>query len=146
MALKLFIFFGDASCRCGMTWRARHTGREKKPKVPLRIGIGQARLRVPGPPASDSARPRRAPSMASTREPSKGSRPFHLPNPPPESALLLPNPPFGAAQAAFLTLSFWARRCSRYFLMSAFGRSLCFAQTIPKTGAARFEQPGTGQS
>ena len=36
-----------------------------------------------------------------------------------------------------------ARRASRYFLISAFGRSLCLAQTIPNTGAARFEQQQT---
>ena len=43
-------------------------------------------------------------------------------------------------------LAFFARRASRYFLIVAFGRSLCLAQTIPKTGAALLEQPGTGQS
>ena len=46
----------------------------------------------------------------------------------------------------FLAAAFLARRCSRYFLIFAFGRSLCFAQTIPNTGAARLEQPGTGHS
>ena len=49
-----------------------------------------------------------------------------------------------AAYLAFL--AFFARRASRYFLIVAFGRSLCLAQTIPKTGAALLEQPGTGQS
>lgn len=42
--------------------------------------------------------------------------------------------------------SFAARRASRYFLIFAFGRPLCSEQTIPNTGAARFLQPGTGQS
>jgi hypothetical protein len=49
-----------------------------------------------------------------------------------------------AAYLAFL--AFFARRASRYFLIVAFGRSLCLEQTIPKTGAALLEQPGTGQS
>jgi hypothetical protein len=43
-------------------------------------------------------------------------------------------------------LSFFARRASRYFLMRLFFTSLCFAQTMPKTGAAGFLQPGMGQS
>src|SRR4029079_7978764 len=42
--------------------------------------------------------------------------------------------------------SFFARRASRNFLILALGRSLCFAQTIPKTGAAGFLQPGTGHN
>ena len=53
-------------------------------------------------------------------------------------------PDYVAAYLAFL--AFFARRASRYFLIVAFGRSLCLAQTIPKTGAALLEQPGTGQS
>lgn len=52
----------------------------------------------------------------------------------------------GPAPTYLAFFSFFARRASRYFLIAAFGRSLCFAQTIPKTGAARFVQPGTGQS
>ena len=52
-----------------------------------------------------------------------------------------------ARSASYLAfLAFFARRASRYFLIVAFGRSLCLAQTIPKTGAALLEQPGTGQS
>ena len=49
-------------------------------------------------------------------------------------------------QPFFFAFAFWALRASRYFLISALGRSLCLAQTIPKTGAARLLQPGTGQS
>lgn len=45
--------------------------------------------------------------------------------------------------AAFIFLS---RRASRYFLMVAFERALCFPQTIPKIGAAGFLHPGTGHS
>lgn len=41
---------------------------------------------------------------------------------------------------------FASRRASRYFLILVLGTSLCFAQTIPKIGAAGFLQPGTGQS
>jgi hypothetical protein len=44
------------------------------------------------------------------------------------------------------TLSFLALRASRYFLIFDLATSLCFEQTIPKTGAAGFLQPGTGQS
>lgn len=51
---------------------------------------------------------------------------------------------FGGALPA--AASFFARRASRYFLIFAFGKSLCLAQTIPKIGAAGFLQPGTGQS
>ena len=56
--------------------------------------------------------------------------------------------PSGNSPPAYLAcfFTFFARRASRYFLIVAFGRSLCFAQTIPKTGAARLAQPGTGQS
>src|SRR5262249_41078049 len=35
---------------------------------------------------------------------------------------------------------------SRYLRISILGRSLCLAQTMPNTGAARFVQPGTGHS
>ena len=59
------------------------------------------------------------------------------------------DPPDGVAAhlAGYLAFfAFFARRASRYFLIVAFGRSLCLAQTIPKTGAALLEQPGTGQS
>jgi cation transport ATPase len=42
----------------------------------------------------------------------------------------------------YFAFSFLARRPSRYLLILAFGTSLCFAQTIPKTGAAGFLQPG----
>ena len=45
-----------------------------------------------------------------------------------------------------LALSRFARRASRNFRISTLGRSLCLAQTIPKTGAARFVHPGTGHS
>ena len=51
---------------------------------------------------------------------------------------------FGGALPA--AASFFARRSSRYFLIFAFGKSLCLAQTIPKIGAAGFLHPGTGQS
>jgi hypothetical protein len=46
----------------------------------------------------------------------------------------------------FFDFIFCARRASRNFLISDFGKSLCLEHTIPNTGAARFEQPGTGQS
>jgi hypothetical protein len=52
----------------------------------------------------------------------------------------------GSLAAYLAFLAFFARRASRYFLIVAFGRSLCLAQTIPKTGAALLPQPGTGQS
>jgi hypothetical protein len=42
--------------------------------------------------------------------------------------------------------SLLALRSSRNFLILVLGKSLCLAQTIPKTGAAGFLQPGTGQS
>jgi len=47
---------------------------------------------------------------------------------------------------AALMPSFLALRASRYFLIFVFATFLCFAQTIPKTGAPGFRQPGTGQS
>ncbi len=50
------------------------------------------------------------------------------------------------AAALVLAPSFSALRASRYFLIFAFATPLCSAQTIPKTGAAGFVQPGTGQS
>jgi hypothetical protein len=58
---------------------------------------------------------------------------------------------FGFAEFAFAEADAWplprlARRASRNFRISDLGRSLCFAQTIPKTGAARLLHPGTGQS
>src|SRR5687768_3468775 len=50
-------------------------------------------------------------------------------------------------QVVFLAdLAFAALRAARYFLILAFGTSLCLAHTIPNTGAAGFLQPGTGQS
>ena len=67
-------------------------------------------------------------------------------NPPP-SILAISRPRPADYLVAYLAfLAFFARRASRYFLIVAFGRSLCLAQTIPKTGAALLEQPGTGQS
>jgi hypothetical protein len=42
--------------------------------------------------------------------------------------------------------AFAARRASLYLLIFDFGTFLCFAQTIPNTGAAGFLQPGTGQN
>src|SRR6185436_4267995 len=39
-----------------------------------------------------------------------------------------------------------ARRAARYCLIFALGTSLCWAQTIPNTGAAGLVQPGTGHS
>src|SRR5450631_3892973 len=47
---------------------------------------------------------------------------------------------------AGLIPSFLAFRASRNFLIFVLATSLCLAQTIPKTGAAGFLQPGTGQS
>jgi hypothetical protein len=51
---------------------------------------------------------------------------------------------FGTAVPS--AFSFLAFRASRNFLILALGKSLCLAHTIPKTGAAGFLQPGTGQS
>jgi hypothetical protein len=42
--------------------------------------------------------------------------------------------------------AFFAFLCSRYFRILLLATSLCFAHTIPKTGAAGFLHPGTGQS
>ena len=53
------------------------------------------------------------------------------------------NPTLARIYAVF---AFFAFRASRYFLILLFAMSLCFAQTIPKIGAAVFLQPGTGQS
>ena len=56
--------------------------------------------------------------------------------------------PFAGVAVFFAGLipSFFAFRASRYFLIFVFATSLCFAHTIPKTGAAGFLQPGTGQN
>ena len=47
---------------------------------------------------------------------------------------------------ATLRFAFLSLRASRYLRIFAFGTSLCFAQTMPKTDAAVLLQPGTGQS
>jgi hypothetical protein len=44
-----------------------------------------------------------------------------------------------------LPVVFSALRWARYFLINAFETLRCSPQTIPKTGAALFLQPGTGQ-
>lgn len=49
--------------------------------------------------------------------------------------------------AGFLgAFAFAALRLARYSLILVLGTSLCFAHTIPNTGAAGFLQPGTGHS
>lgn len=103
-----------------------------------RIGIPSAEVAVPTtrPQASRDARERTAAS---------GQRLIECVR----SALgrRLAQPRFAFALVLLLTLalSFSARRARRYFLICALGRSLWSAHTIPKTGAARFLQPGTGQ-
>jgi hypothetical protein len=73
-------------------------------------------------------------SVSGTRR-ARGHRPASAPRP-----TCRPVVPYAAAFA------FRARRASRYFLIFTLATSLCFAHTMPKTGAAGFLQPGTGQS
>ena len=53
--------------------------------------------------------------------------------------------PLGVGVFYLVLAAFSALRSARYFLIRDLATFRCSPQTIPKTGAARFLQPGTGQ-
>jgi hypothetical protein len=63
-----------------------------------------------------------------------------------EKAGFLQSPEHRVTAAYAAALSFFTLRASRYLRIFDLATPLCFAQTMPKTGAALFLQPGTGQN